>query len=452
MKKYKLKDLVDNGTHARKKIDSDVIIGDVSNGYGVGDILDANAVSHLVQTAADGVLSGIVVEEKVNIVVTSEVEGFNAEGLVINVYYNNSPNVSTTVTLDENGRGVLAVPHDYKYKMVFPSINGYKDPAPVIHYSTLTQRSVEIEYSEPDEYSAGMQLTVFAAKANKTGRTGTAVPDLDINVTIGGTTTVYTTGSNGRILVVIPNGETATVEVPILEGYEMRGPRSRTFSATQASKYVQFMYYVAESGIKIVTGDGTEYSEEDFEEAVENNEVSTSDAKLIKISTASLITANSIFYVSIDNLATRSGFTSKTWAGTRIKFYDIPDEGNSITAAYYYDGRTASGLIQDEGDRRTISTPAVDEALSKTFALDNDTLYGFLGSVGQWSILWENRYQVDTILSLTRPSANYNFSTYIARKWTSTQGTGDGFSYDWGDQAYRNGTLDSFAVIPFFAF
>ena len=211
------------------------------------------------------------------------------------------------------------------------------------------------------------------------------------------------------------------------------------------------MYYVAESGIKIVTSDGTEYSEEDFEEAVENNEVSTSDAKLIKISTASLITANSVFYVSIDTLATRSGLTSKTWASSNVQFNDIPLNGNSTTAAYYYDGRTASGLIQDEGDRRTISTLAVDEALSKTFALDNDTLYGFLGSAGQWSILWENRYQVDTILSLTRPSATYNFSTYNTVKWISTQYTAT-HAYCWASSLIYYTKTYSTVVVPFFAF
>lgn len=44
MKKYKLKDLVSNGSNARRKIDSDLIVGDVSHGFGAGDILDANAV------------------------------------------------------------------------------------------------------------------------------------------------------------------------------------------------------------------------------------------------------------------------------------------------------------------------------------------------------------------------------------------------------------------------
>lgn len=49
MKKYKLKDLVNNGSTARRKVDSDVLIGDSSHGYGQGDILDANATSEMIK-------------------------------------------------------------------------------------------------------------------------------------------------------------------------------------------------------------------------------------------------------------------------------------------------------------------------------------------------------------------------------------------------------------------
>ena len=48
MKKYKLQDLVSNGKNARRKINSDLLVGDISAGYGYGDILDANAVSELI--------------------------------------------------------------------------------------------------------------------------------------------------------------------------------------------------------------------------------------------------------------------------------------------------------------------------------------------------------------------------------------------------------------------
>ena len=49
MKKYKLQDLVAPGSNARRKVDSDLLVGDVSAGYGRGDILDANATMELIK-------------------------------------------------------------------------------------------------------------------------------------------------------------------------------------------------------------------------------------------------------------------------------------------------------------------------------------------------------------------------------------------------------------------
>lgn len=53
MKKYKLQDLVANGSHSRLKVDSDLLVGDIENGYGYGDILDANATKGIVTNVAD---------------------------------------------------------------------------------------------------------------------------------------------------------------------------------------------------------------------------------------------------------------------------------------------------------------------------------------------------------------------------------------------------------------
>ena len=53
MKKYKLQDLVANGSHSRLKVDSDLLIGDIKNGYGYGDVLDANATKDVASNIAD---------------------------------------------------------------------------------------------------------------------------------------------------------------------------------------------------------------------------------------------------------------------------------------------------------------------------------------------------------------------------------------------------------------
>lgn len=65
MKKYRLQDIVSNGSNARKNISSDLLIGDVSNGYGQGDILDANATKQMIQEQIEGITGGSGIDEEV---------------------------------------------------------------------------------------------------------------------------------------------------------------------------------------------------------------------------------------------------------------------------------------------------------------------------------------------------------------------------------------------------
>lgn len=53
MKKYKLKDLVSNGSHSSRKVRSNVLVGSIENGYGYGDILDANATQQVATNIAE---------------------------------------------------------------------------------------------------------------------------------------------------------------------------------------------------------------------------------------------------------------------------------------------------------------------------------------------------------------------------------------------------------------
>lgn len=65
MKKYKLQDVVSNGSNARRNISSDLLVGDTSNGYGQGDILDANATSQMIKEKIEEI-SGELIGDTVN--------------------------------------------------------------------------------------------------------------------------------------------------------------------------------------------------------------------------------------------------------------------------------------------------------------------------------------------------------------------------------------------------
>ena len=72
MKKYKLQDLVANGSHSRLKVDSDLLVGDINNGYGYGDVLDANATKDVATGIAED-KANTVKQELLQII--SEVSG-----------------------------------------------------------------------------------------------------------------------------------------------------------------------------------------------------------------------------------------------------------------------------------------------------------------------------------------------------------------------------------------
>ena len=394
------------------------------------------------------------VNETVHISATTDVEGVSTSGLMINVFYNDDTEPSKMVTTNSSGLATVAIPIGTSYRLAFPEIEGCANIPIVRRIAAMSERSVDVEYVKYAPETEGMQLTVFVGEAAATGisEKNDPVPDLNVTITIDGVSEVVPTDSKGKVGKVILYGKYVTVEIPDVEGKSILGAKTRTFMSSQAAKYVEFVYYTVTAGIFIITDDGQEYSREDFEAAVGTGSVAVSDAKLIKVITSELADNNGVFYVSIDTLATRSGIVSKTWSGSNVQFFDIPLNGNSATANYYYDGRTASGLIQDEGDRRNITTLAVDEALSKTFELGNgDTLYGFLGSVGQWAILWANRFLVDEIISTTRPDAPYNFSSYSTNKWTSTQCNAISAWY-WATAASNVNKSYGYAVLPFFAY
>lgn len=65
MKRYKLQAIVSNGTYASNKVKPDLLVGDISSGYGYGDILDANATSQMIEEKI-GEISGELIGETVN--------------------------------------------------------------------------------------------------------------------------------------------------------------------------------------------------------------------------------------------------------------------------------------------------------------------------------------------------------------------------------------------------
>lgn len=68
MDKVKLIETVSRGSHVRKIVDPELVIGDASNGYVRGCILDANAVIDLVTKMVENgiTIPGIITSEQIS--------------------------------------------------------------------------------------------------------------------------------------------------------------------------------------------------------------------------------------------------------------------------------------------------------------------------------------------------------------------------------------------------
>lgn len=394
----------------------------------------------------DNVIINTATEEVVEIWVHSNVENVTVEGLTVNVYYNNESDPSEVLTLDENGRASIEVPHDYIYKLAFPNIAGCEDVPPVIHLSSLPERSVEIEYKEEETALEEVRITVKTRNPNSQSISSNSV----VNVTMDGATTQYTTDSTGVVEITVPIGYYYTVSVPDLEGYIT--PNPTTFKASRVSRGITMLYrYESASGVYIVDNEGHEWLPDDFYEAVSNGTKQNTDAILIEFITQQLTDNGGIFAVSIDMLSAISYPPNSSWASSNVEFTSIPLNGNKVNQPYYYDGLSASKNIQNEGDQRGINTLAVDRCLELTLETGENTWQGFLGAVGQWSVLWNNRYAVDDIIMTTRPNYYGILSDRTGYKWTSTQGS-EGRAYGWTSAVSTYGDKGiSQAVVPFFA-
>lgn len=401
-------------------------------------VTDSTGTSNSVDLAA-------ATNERVYITVHSSDDNMNVEDLTILVYYNMSQVASETLHTDASGEAFVSVPNTTIYKIVFPAVGGYYTPPTLSYHAVVSQRAVDVVYEKIPQNDC--EVTIQVEKKDDTVITKLA--ERNIYVTIGNTTTTYQTDSNGRVVLHIQHGQTYTVSTDNLNNYYLAIDPSGSYTATDLSESILYFYLPFRSGLFVVAADGTEYAVDQWQEALANNTVVNSDAKLIKVATATLATNHGIFAIDIDEVCSGT-LVKKIWsAPNNLAMESIPLNGNSASALYYYDGKSASQLIQSEGDSRAIETQAVDEAMNRTVTINNQTINGFLGSVGQYSILQQNISEIDGILRVVRPSTTRVMSNITEPKWTSTQDSA-GSSYYWSTGANRTGKGYSDIVLPFY--
>lgn len=387
-------------------------------------------------------------DEHISVYLSSEDGLAVVSGLDVSLIYVGTDQVYHATT-DDNGICQFIVPNGIKYRIILPEIQDYLTPSEEEHMASIASRSIEHRYRRIGEEVEQVYIQVNQMENG----VYSPIENHQVKLKIGtGTTSTYYTPENGTLVLNIPSSQEYVIDIATKENYYIRGQKYHyEFQATEIRRYIYVNFRAYESGIWIVTDQNEEVTYEDWIQQDRDPQ----SAQLIKIATGELSAAGGVYYLKIDDLRFRQA-PSHQWASQDVLFTSIPENGNSLTADYYYDGYTSSKNIQQEGDTRTIGTNAVDYALAQTLQIGELTLNGFIGSCGQWVTIWRNKEHIDDILEVVRPDLRdgrtyYLFSNWTDNRWTSSQ---NGAYYAWcftsvfgsvGNKVYSNAVLVFYA-------
>lgn len=387
-------------------------------------------------------------DEHISVYLSSEDGLATVSNLDVSLVYVGTDQVYHATT-DDNGICQFIVPNGIKYRIILPEIQDYLTPAEEEHMASIASRSIEHRYRRIGEEVEQVYIQVNQMENG----VYSPIENHQIKLKIGtGTTSTYYTPENGTLVLNIPSGQEYVIDIATKENYYIRGQKYHyELQATQIRRHIYVNFRAYESGIWIVTDQNEEVTYEDWIQQDRDPQ----SAQLIKIATGELSAAGGVYYLKIDDLRFRNA-PSHQWASQNVLFTSIPENGNSLTADYYYDGYTSTKNIQQEGDTRTIGTNAADYALAQTLQIGELTLNGFMGSCGQWITVWRNKEHIDDILEVVRPDLNdgktyYLFSNWSVAKWTSSQ---NGASNAWYLSSVFNvsyNKYNSYAVLVFYA-
>ena len=381
-------------------------------------------------------------EEKVNISISTSVEGVSIKGVVVNVFLNGAT-TSTKYTSDAEGKISFAIPRGTIYKVSFQELKNC-DPLPSLTYTAaLRVRDINVEYKALSGETASVVVTIDKAE------NGAVTPLQGVPVTCeiaNGDTTTTETNKNGKVTFSIPWGKTYKITAGKAEGYyAFKGIYEKNNVADVAEHNLYYHFFPVTSGVFILDTAGAQYTLDEWQQSGKTKE----DAALVKITTQNLAGHNSS--VGFSPSALQAGYPSKQWCTQNVLFNNIPTNGNNTNDALYYDGYKSSKLIREEAQERGLTIPAFSYAYECTVDMAGETLHGYIASVGQMSEMNINRTVVDNVIkALYGDTAKLFSSLFVDTKWTSAQRNA---TDAWSCTSSANGNLKSLSVVvlPVFA-
>lgn len=385
-------------------------------------------------------------DEHVTINMISNVDGVSLEGIVVNVYINNGDN-PLQYTTPNSGQIEFTVTKGATYKVVFPDVRDCASINPVQYTASVGNRIIDAVYNKFVNIPEHVKIILTKHDINGNMQ---YYPNAAVVVTIGKEDPVtYNTDDNGVIELDVPYGSTYSIEAPKVNDYYVQYNKyKKTYEANMSSRIAKFNYYLYKTGLYIITDAGNEYSIEEWREGGYD----ASTAKLIKLSNEPLSIASNIIYLRISDI-TNSTYPTKQWCTENVLFKSISANGNNASDPLYYKGKESSDLIINEAEEKGRDVPAFTYAKSQSIEIGGKTIYGYIGSVGQWLTLWANKDGIDDILQELYGDNTQLFSAFTSNKWTSTQGGANGAcNFATSPSSYDSYKTYSYLTVPFFAY
>lgn len=406
--------------------------------------LEGSVLTVTDRTGVEASLELMEFEEDVTVQVKSSVSGVSVSGLTLNVYENHGT-TPTQYTTDSEGKVTFVVPHGSYYEVHFPDIAGCDPISAKGFTATIAQRTISVEYVE---YSGLKEHVTVIATKHETGGAQSGFEGTTVTVQVtGGSTDTYTTDADGKVEFDVPIGKVFTVTIAKHDDYYCHGGYEHTFDALASDRTIRYDYYTYRAGVFVVGKDGNDYTADEWAASG----LTSADARLIKVVTEELMEKGYPIMYNPHDLDTTLG--TAQWCTQQVQFAEIPLNGNSTTADYYYDGKTASTRVLGEAEERGLEVPAFTKAAAYTVGdVAGTTATGYIGSVGQWVILNANIEECDTLAELAFGENALKLATWkTTNKWTSTQNNATNAYYFASQPSSYSKTL-SYAVVPFYAF
>ena len=331
-------------------------------------------------------------DEEVNVTISSSVDSIKVSGVKVNVFINNGKTPQTYTTNSE-GKVSFVVNRGNYYQITFTEYGNAQPIAPVGFTAVLATRNVDVEYKPYDEES---MENVVVTVTKYTDGTGAAYEGVPVSIVYDGKDIGGTTDAEGKVSAFIPYNKEYIVNVDNANGYYIRSNKNkRAYKARLPQRDISYTMYPFKTGVFILDTTGAEYSLEEWQAAKKTSD----EAVAIKYADLNLMLHNSVFCLRTKDLTNMGSLSLEGWCSKNVVFKSIPANGLDDSSDNYWNGELNTFLVMQEADEKGLLVDAFREAHSETMKIGENTLNGFILTVGQEFVHVANRDVVRDILS-----------------------------------------------------